>query len=68
MAKPSDKDQGKNKTKRLNLTLDPDTYDYISTIGAARYGSMTAYLEELVKRDREAWKDNEIQLREILKR
>ena len=60
------KNQG--KTKRLNLTLDPDTFDYISTIGAARFGSMTAYIEELVKRDRESWKENEKQLREILKR
>lgn len=60
------KDQG--KTKRLNLVLDPDTFDYISTIGAARYGNKTKYIEELVRRDREAWKDNEQELREILKR
>lgn len=60
------KDQGKNK--RLNLALDPDTFDYISTIGAARYGSMTAYIENLVIKDREAWKDNEKALREILDR
>ena len=66
MANKSNKEQP--KTKRLNLSLDSDTYDYISTIGAARFGSMTAYIETLVSRDREAWKDNEAALREILNR
>ena len=54
------------KTTRLNVVLDADTFEYIKTIGAARFGSMTGYIEELVKRDREAWSDNEKALREIL--
>ena len=68
MAKRSNKENEQSKSKRLNLSLDPETYDYISTIGSARFGTMTAYIETLVKRDREAWKDNEDELREILKR
>lgn len=62
--KTTDKEQ--NKTARLNVALDVDTFDYIKTIGAARFGSMTGYIEELVRRDREAWSDNEKALREIL--
>ena len=68
MAKKSNSENEQSKSKRLNLSLDSETYDYISTIGSARFGSMTAYIEVLVKRDREAWKENEEQLREILKR
>lgn len=68
MAKKSNKENEQSKSKRLNLSLDPETYDYISTIGSARFGSMTAYIETLVNRDRESWKDNEEALREILKR
>ena len=62
------KDGESNKLVRLNLALDPDTYDYIKNVGAPRKGSMTAYIEYLVNQDREAWKDNEKQLREILSR
>lgn len=57
-----------NKVARMNLALSEDTLEYIKTIGVARYGSMTGYIEELVRRDREAWKDNEKELREILSR
>ncbi len=68
MANKSNNGKEQPKSKRLNLSVDSDTYDYVSTIGTARFGSMTAYIETLVKRDREAWKDNEEALREILNR
>ena len=62
------KDSESNKMVRLNLSLDQETYDYIKNVGSPRKGSMTAYIEYLVNQDREAWKDNEKQLREILSR
>ncbi len=61
-------DKEKTKTERLNLLLEPEIFDYIKTVGAARKGSMTKYIEYLVKQDREAWKDNEAELRDILSR
>lgn len=58
----------KTKSVRVNLVLSEDTYEYIKNVGSPRKGSMTAYIEYLVNQDREAWKDNEQALREILNR
>lgn len=66
--KKTSSEKESNKIARLNLSLEQDTMEYIKTVGAARFGSMTAYIEELVRRDRESWKENEKALREILSR
>lgn len=54
------------RTVRTSIVFEEDIFDYIKTIGAARFGTMAGYLEELVRRDREAWKENEEKLRELL--
>ena len=53
---------------RTSLVLDSDLYEYAKEIGAKREGSIVAYIEMLIKEDREAWKENEEALKEILSR
>lgn len=64
----NNQEREKTKVVRMNLVLSEETFEYIKNVGAPRKGSMTAYIEYLVNRDREAWKDNEQALREILSR
>ena len=64
----NNQEREKTKIVRMNLVLSEDTYEYIKKVGSARKGSMTAYIEYLVNQDREAWKENEKALREILDR
>lgn len=60
-------EEEKPKT-RTSLVLDSDLYEYAKEIGAKREGSIVAYIEMLIKEDREAWKENEEALKEILSR
>lgn len=53
---------------RTSLVLDSELYDYAKEIGAKREGSIVAYIEMLIREDREAWKENEEALKEILSR
>lgn len=53
---------------RTSLVLDSDLYEYAKEIGAKREGSIVAYIEMLIREDREAWKENEEALKEILSR
>lgn len=68
MARKKETADDTGKMVRLNLLLSEDVYEYVKTIGTARYGSMTKYIETVINKDREAWKDNEIELRKILSR
>ena len=54
------------KTVRTSMMLNEDTFEYMKNIGAKRFGTIGAYIDELVKRDREAWRENEEKLRELL--
>lgn len=53
---------------RTSFVLDSELYDYAKEIGAKREGSIVAYIEMLIREDREAWKENEEALKEILSR
>ncbi len=55
------------KKVRVNFALDEEVFDYIKTIGAARYGSMTAYIEKLVNNDRAERKQKDAKIKELLK-
>ena len=43
------KDKGEGKLKRINITMSPDTYEWLRTVAFAKHSNISKEIREMIK-------------------